>query len=95
MAFEMCLNHHFMARLHNLRIGLKDGSCKMDKMQIHGEIENGLSNEHETNGNSSHMAFGCCVSCQTGGNELASEIPILPSLEKLPFSLIKSKWLIT
>jgi hypothetical protein len=84
-----------MPKACNLRFGLKNEMAKMDKMQIHSEIENGLSNEHETNGNSSHMAFGCCVSCQTGGNELASEIPILPSLEKLPFSLIKSKWLIT
>ena len=54
---------------------------KLDKVQLHSENENGISNEGETSGNSSHMAFGSCVSCQRGGNELACEIPILPLLE--------------
>lgn len=69
-----------MARLHGLGFGLKNEMVKLDKMQIHGENENGLSNEHETNGDSSHMAFGRCVSCQTGGIELSYEITLLPSL---------------
>jgi hypothetical protein len=74
-----------MPKACNLRFGLKNESVKLDKMQIHSEIENGLSNEQKTNGDSSHMAFGRCVSCQTGGNELACESSILPSLGKLPF----------
>ena len=53
----------------------------MDKVALHSEFENYTSNESEASGNSSHMAFGSCVSCQRGGNELAYEIPFLPSLE--------------
>ena len=85
MAFKICWNHHFMAKACGLEFGLKNESAKLDIKLPHGEFQKYTTNESETSFNSSHMAFGSCVSCQTGGNELALEIPILPSLEKLPF----------
>ena len=80
MAFEICWNYHFMAKACNSRIGLKNESAKLDIKLPHGELQKYSSNESAPSCNSSHMSFRECVSCQIDGNELACEIPFLPSL---------------
>ena len=81
MVFKSCWNHHFMPKVCGLEFDLKNEIAKLDKVALHGEFQKYTSNESEASGSSSHMAFGSCVSCQRGGNELAYEIPFLPSLE--------------
>jgi hypothetical protein len=85
MVFETCWNHHFMPRPCGLEFGLKNESAKLDIKLPHGEFQKYSSNESAPSCNSSHMSFRECVSCQIGGNELACEIPFLPSLEKNQF----------
>jgi hypothetical protein len=71
MVFKICWNHHFMPKACNLRFGLKNEMAKMDKVAFTCDFANYTTNESETSFNGSHMVFGGCMSCQTGGNELA------------------------